>query len=126
MNVNERIARALGWLPYRQANPQIDWASMPDYSAGWGWQSPEGKREAFVPDYAHSLDACLPVLAALREMGLHFDLSEYIDPLASQRMFKAYLLGYGYRIRYSAMAPSPATALAECIARALETNEQNH
>ena len=55
--LNERIGRLLGWKRYKEAHPQIDWASMPDYSAGWGWASPEGKREAFIPNYTTSLDA---------------------------------------------------------------------
>ena len=114
MNVNERIARALGWLPYRQANPQIDWASMPDYSAGWGWQSPEGKREAFVPDYAHSLDACLPVLADLREKGWQVSL------WSSRSAWHVAMLNPKFpKLNPNAEADDLAAALAECIAEAL-------
>ena len=79
MGVNERIARALGWERWREAHPEIDWDSMPDYSPGWGWASPEGKRHATLPDYAHSLDACLPVLADLREKGWRFVLTDKLD-----------------------------------------------
>ena len=79
MDVNERIARALGWEPCPGAagicaplygKPMCRFNALLD---------PREKRHASVPDYAHSLDACLHVRAALREKGWRFVLTDKLD-----------------------------------------------
>lgn len=117
VNVNERIARALGWRPWREANPQIDWASMDDYYAGWGWKSPAGKREPSLPDYEHSLDALLEPLAVLE--GYSWGVGKYRD----DSMFVATLTQakFGAVVAlHSHTATTPAEALALVVAEALE------
>ncbi len=96
MDVNERIALALGWklMGFRLVK------ATPD-----GWITD-------IPDYAHSLDACLPVLADLREKGWWWSVG------GSDEGFTAMLATETWETYRE--ADTPAAALAECLALALE------
>lgn len=126
MDVNERIARALGWteLHWPKANEQWGYVT---YFVGYelvgvnpnGW-----KRE--VPDYAHSLDACLLVLADLRAKGWRFSLSNRLDGeswCCHGGRTEAFFAGMEQGEADVCNAPSPAAALAECLADALEAEK---
>ena len=103
MDVNERIALALGWklMGFRLVK------ATPD-----GWITD-------IPDYAHSLDACLPVLADRPEWAWSVRRSvsrggKYFAAIEWLAHDSAFLGG---------PADTPAAALAECLADALEAEK---
>lgn len=110
MDVNERIARALGW----------QWHEGTTYETAVvigdpHWCSPEGQCLSIPPDYAHSLDACLPVLADLRTKGWWWSVG------GSDEGFTAMLATETWETYRE--ADTPAAALAKCLADALETEK---
>lgn len=91
MDLNERIARAL-WT----VNNEVAWI-RPD------------RTYRPVPDYARSLDACLPVLAGLREKGWFWAIDQfyrgnYVAMMGNWNNTDAH---------FEATADDPAAALAE-------------
>lgn len=101
MNVNERIARALGWENLNETYP--DEAPWP-----YPWHV-DGRPNQKLPDFEHSLDACLPVLA---DKGWDWVAGTHVEPDGTRRYFANLQ-------RIDRVADSPAAALAECIAQAL-------
>lgn len=113
MHVNERIARAL--------HPELCF-----YGDCWLIRGDNEWHEFAVPDYAHSLDACLHVLAALREKGWRFVLTDKLDGeswCCHGGRTKGFFAGMEQGEADVCNAPSLAAALAECLADALETEK---
>ncbi len=112
--------RALGWAELHWTKPNEQWGYAVYFAGGLALVgvSPEGKNRE-VPDYAHSLDACLPVLAALREKGWFWAIDQfwrgkYVATMGNWNNTDAH---------FEATADDPAAALAECIATILETEK---
>ena len=144
MEVNERIARALGFDTEARAEHQ--WVALiGDHNIEWcdrccaavntccgGKISEAGLCEPVFPDYAHSLDACLPVLADLEAKGYGWRIESLcmIGKITGGEAYMAEIGRWqrGNRTPWKVIAQSdiedtPAAALAECIAQALEAEK---